>query len=92
MRKLTTMKVLTTFILILMMAGFAQAQFLPSISGSVTAGDNNEPVPYFRMVLSYADTSVFEAKFVTADGDGNYFQQVVPGLTYTLSAIDTFSY
>ncbi len=92
MRKLLTMRAFTSLLIIFMMAGFAQAQLLPAISGKVTAGDSNDPVANFKMVLSYTDSTVFPIKFVTTDSEGNYFQQVVPGLTYTLSAIDTFSY
>ncbi|HID40347.1 MAG TPA: carboxypeptidase regulatory-like domain-containing protein, partial [Calditrichaeota bacterium] len=94
MRKLTTMKVLTTFMLVLLIAGFAQAQFLPSISGKVTVGDNNDPVANFKILLSLSnnDTLQFHPVFVETDEMGNFYQQVVPNLTYTLAAIDTFSY
>ena len=94
MRKLTSMKVLTAFMLVLLVAGFAQAQFLPVISGKVTVGDNNDAVANFKMLLSLAnnDTIQFRPVFIETDNEGNYSQQVAPGLSYALTAIDTFSY
>lgn len=83
----TTTKVLVSLLMVFLVTGFVQAQFLASISGKVTF--NDEPMAEFGIWVSSADTT---GRFpVWTNSEGNYVIPVVPG-TYTLSTVDTFSF
>ena len=96
MRKILSFKFLTTLVLGFMFVGFTQAQFTTSISGDVTVGVNNDAGANMHFLLHLeGDTSGIPIPaFLPFDTDdaGHYQVTVIPSLTYTISAYDSFSY
>ncbi|HED10550.1 MAG TPA: T9SS type A sorting domain-containing protein [Caldithrix abyssi] len=71
--------------------GTAQAQLFPTVSGTVTL--DSIPVPGFTLFLSPTDTTLNIPGLPqeTAE-DGTYSYNLIPGVSYTITAYDTFSY
>ncbi len=74
-----------------LLLGTAQAQLFPTVSGTVTL--DSIPVPGFTLFLSPTDTTLNIPGLPqeTAD-DGTYSYNLIPGVSYTITAYDTFSY
>jgi len=96
MRKVLFSKVLTAVTMVFLVAGFAQAQFLTQITGTVTQGANNAPAANFNFLLSFdGDTTIVPMPpflpFET-DENGNFTVSVVINQSYTITSVDTFSF
>ncbi len=76
---------------LLILFGTAQAQLFPTVSGTVT--HNGQPVSGFTLFLSPVDTALNIPGLPqqTAD-DGTYSFNLIPGVDFTITAYDSFSY
>jgi hypothetical protein len=80
-------KSLTTLLLVFLIAGFAQAQYLSTISGTVTF--DSQPMVDFGIAITIPDTEGVALKWT--DSNGMYFTRAYIG-TYNLAIVDTFLY
>jgi len=94
MTKLRSTTLLTVVAMILLMFGISLAQSGPftAVSGKVTDGATGNPVPFFKMLISFKNDTVGFKNLIETNADGDYFQQLPKNHTFTLSALDTFFY
>ncbi len=94
MMRSSTFKVFATLLLVISMAGFANAQFggtnFPIVNGTVTLDGN--PVPDFTVMVSAVDTALgFPFLPITTDENGFFEHNLIQG-TFKVATFDSFSY
>ncbi len=92
MSRLATFKLLAVVMMVFVFAGFTQAQFLTTLSGTVTDADDGTPVAGYKMLVTFKDDTISFKLPVFTDDNGAYALQVLVGHTYTISSLDSFLY
>ena len=92
MKRLATFKLLAIVMMVFVFAGITQAQFITTLSGTVTDADDGTPVANYKMLVTFKDDTIGFKLPVFTDENGAYALQVLVGHTYTISSLDSFLY